>query len=535
MAVDRIRPMKLESPATGGTQDDAFPTEADPNEDYPDVRGVTFQNDSSNDEDVIVSRDASDNLTFIDKVIEDEVSLERLKRAYSQSTGEPTGFPDRTLSTISFVDASRTFTIEPVSSDFIYFLSGVMYEITSAKTVVISNVEGFHYIYFDGDVLVETTIFDPAIIYSYAYVAVIYWSVSMAEAIYIGDERHGITMDGETHIHFHLSMGTSWISGLDLTGILADEDGSSDTHAQLGYATGVIRDEDLRHSIAVDAAPAQIPVFYFSGSGADWLRYTPTNFPLRIYGGGGGNRPAFNEWTGSTWQQTEVPDENYMLMHLFATNDIDYPVIAIQGRNSYIAYFSAQFGAASELDEIIGDGFPFAETTPLGSVLFECDDSYTNSVNARIVSIAGKDYVDWRGVQRASIGIAAEGVKPFGTQLAYDSDATTSSTTSTTYQQKLRLDLGGLPEGTYRVGFQTEWQYSSTARSISIRLEADDTTTVVELSIEPKDPADWNTVTGFYFVTLSEGDHFIDIDWKSEKNTETSKLRNTRIEFWRVG
>jgi len=61
--------MKLESPATGGTQDDAFPTEADPNEDYPDVRGVTIQNDSSNDEDVVISRDASDNLTFQDKVV----------------------------------------------------------------------------------------------------------------------------------------------------------------------------------------------------------------------------------------------------------------------------------------------------------------------------------------------------------------------------------------------------------------------------------------------------------------------------------
>ena len=78
MAKDRIRPLKLESPATGGTQDDAFPTEADPHEDYPDVRGVTFQNDTSNDEDVYLERDASDNLVFKDKVVSTEKTLSDL-------------------------------------------------------------------------------------------------------------------------------------------------------------------------------------------------------------------------------------------------------------------------------------------------------------------------------------------------------------------------------------------------------------------------------------------------------------------------
>jgi len=69
MALDRIRPLKLEDPATGGTELDQFPTEADPNEDYADLRGITFQDDSSNDEDVYLTRDASGNLVFTDKVV----------------------------------------------------------------------------------------------------------------------------------------------------------------------------------------------------------------------------------------------------------------------------------------------------------------------------------------------------------------------------------------------------------------------------------------------------------------------------------
>ena len=67
--VDRVRPLKWERPETGGTQTDTAPTSNNPNQDYPDVRGITIQNDSSNDETVIVSRDASDNLTFQDDVV----------------------------------------------------------------------------------------------------------------------------------------------------------------------------------------------------------------------------------------------------------------------------------------------------------------------------------------------------------------------------------------------------------------------------------------------------------------------------------
>ena len=69
MALDRIRPLKLESPSTGGTQDDAFPTEADHHEDYADLRGIVFQDDASNDELVGCGRDASGNLIFWDDVV----------------------------------------------------------------------------------------------------------------------------------------------------------------------------------------------------------------------------------------------------------------------------------------------------------------------------------------------------------------------------------------------------------------------------------------------------------------------------------
>jgi len=48
---------------------DEFPRAMDPNNDQADVRGVVIQNDTSNDEDVVITRDASDNMTFQDGVV----------------------------------------------------------------------------------------------------------------------------------------------------------------------------------------------------------------------------------------------------------------------------------------------------------------------------------------------------------------------------------------------------------------------------------------------------------------------------------
>lgn len=45
--VDRIRPLKLESPATGGSDDDTFPTAANPAQDYAAVKGIAFEDDNN--------------------------------------------------------------------------------------------------------------------------------------------------------------------------------------------------------------------------------------------------------------------------------------------------------------------------------------------------------------------------------------------------------------------------------------------------------------------------------------------------------
>lgn len=43
MAIDKVRPLKIENPSEGGTQTDPFPTEMNPTQDYVATAGISFE------------------------------------------------------------------------------------------------------------------------------------------------------------------------------------------------------------------------------------------------------------------------------------------------------------------------------------------------------------------------------------------------------------------------------------------------------------------------------------------------------------
>ncbi len=330
------------------------------------------------------------------------------KKAFSTAwvTNERTGFVNQTESALAFSDSSpdRTLTITPVGDYFDFYQANIRYRKTAAETIQISADHGMHYIYYDNGVLGETVIFSRSLITEKVWVASVYWDSTNSVSIYLGDERHGIAMSGPTHEYLHDRLGTAWESGLALDGILADEAGDDDTHAQFGYEAGAILDEDLQHSIARDTAPASIPLFYKDGATDFWRRDAASNFPVKSFSGGSG-RLARNEFTGGAWQQTEIDNVKFVLTHIFATNDSAQPVIAVQGEEQYDNQISARQGAADEINEITTAGLPFAEFVPLGTIIFQTSTGYTNAVKARIrTTDEGDDYVDFRQFTLSSVG-----------------------------------------------------------------------------------------------------------------------------------
>jgi hypothetical protein len=86
-------------------------------------------------------------------------------------------------------------------------------------------------------------------------------------AIYVGEERHGLTMDGVTHAYLHYVNGLAYLNGLALNSILADENGNVDTHAQFGVDAGAVADEDIYDAISAVLSTAGLNTFFMIGAG----------------------------------------------------------------------------------------------------------------------------------------------------------------------------------------------------------------------------------------------------------------------------
>ena len=329
---------------------------------------------------------------------------------------EETGFPNFTDAQFSFDDVTKTFTIQPKApaTEFSYWINGVEYVKTSAVQIAINesvnNGEGIHLFYFQGASLVaDHEPVDVSLFKDVAFIAFIYWDSTNVRHIRIQEERHGIAMSGATHEYLHDIEGTRFYSGLSLSGF-TDGDGDNNTDVQFACADGQIRDEDIKHIIINNSpqtlAPTiEIPVFYRSGVNGDYRRKDSDIYPL-IYSGSAGytganGRIPWNRDTGSGWILQEASEGYIVPVYIFATGDLEEPVVGMQGGSQYSNITLARDGATVELLNVWQQSKALGkEAAPIGIVFFQTSSGYTNTVKARRVDTpAGDNYIDTRGLQ----------------------------------------------------------------------------------------------------------------------------------------
>lgn len=305
------------------------------------------------------------------------------------ATGEPTGFPDpdRTQTTIAFNNTSRTFTISAVGDDFSVWVKGTEF-IKTTDTVTVDDITQLNYISYDstGALQASTTFFDLA---NAAPVAYVYWNATTAQAEYFADERHGTTMDWQTHEYLHSTRGAAYARGFVIN-YTDTGTGSSNGDAQIGISSGTFYDEDIEISVVATTTPTvntfqqditlpgKIPVFYRSGNG--WIMDNATSYPFKF----GSNRPTYNLNTGGNWSATDISNNNYGVMYILATNNVNSPVISLMGQSQYSSIGAAQSASYGQLDLA---GMPSLELRVLYQVIFQTSNSYTNAVKARVRSI----------------------------------------------------------------------------------------------------------------------------------------------------
>jgi hypothetical protein len=314
----------------------------------------------------------------------------------ADATNEPTGFPNRTDSVISFNNTTRTFSISPASSFFDIFSKGRVFRFNTAKTITIPNTEGIYFFYFDtSGVLSVSDSFDISLITSKIYVSNIYWNVSSQKAIILADERHGITMDGATHEYLHNRNGAV-ITGGGNIGFEPSPTGGADLDAEISLTNIVFRDEDIRMDITHAASPvspfqqilspvAKIPVYYRDGV-SSWLKDNATNFPVKQGTNNIKYNPVYEPTPGDfNWGTSDINDGWYVSMWVFATNNINEPVIAILGQAQHSTLSEAQ--EQDRYDTLIFGTMPVQEFKVLYRIIFQSSSAFTNTPKAMVVDV----------------------------------------------------------------------------------------------------------------------------------------------------
>jgi len=309
-------------------------------------------------------------------------------------TNEPTGHENKDDSQISFNNSNRRFYIQPgginSAASHVVWCAGKRFVKSANEYVEIPNTTGIYYIYYNssGTLSYKTSFFD---LENEAPISYIYWNSTVAEAVFFADERHGITMDWATHEYLHRTRGAAIASGFGASGYVLGGNGTSNTHAQISLVGGTFYDEDLQVDILHSATPtsntweqrlengAYIPVYYHSGSNGGWIKDTATQYPLKYDA-----RAKYNQYTGGSWTTTDINNNRWGVSWIVATNNLNEPVLAILGQNSYTSTNNAEDATWEDLNL---DGFPIFEFRPLYKIIYYTSNTYTNTPKTAFTSI----------------------------------------------------------------------------------------------------------------------------------------------------
>jgi len=122
----------------------------------------------------------------------------------------------------------------------------------------------------------------------------------------------------------------------------------------------------------------------------------------------------------------------------------------------------------------------------------------------------------------------------FGSEYEESVNEGESSTTSSTYQNKINFTTASKPAGKYRIGFYGEITSYGNDKQTFIALSIEDTQ-VCESSMMQKNGGTsyYQAHSGFYNKTLaSESTISIKVQYKTV--SDTAYIRRARIEIWRV-
>lgn len=292
------------------------------------------------------------------------------------------------LQTITYDKTTRKITITPTGATFRFWIDGVQFIKTGAQVLGTAHgtTTGKYFIYYDSSGVMQVSavetpwgIRDRTVI----PVSVVYWNNDISDGVCFY-ECHTADRTLEQHYRDHFSQGAQFISGYDLTGYTPSTD--SDAAVTYAVAAGIMADEDIKFDSTAIADGGSYSIFWREGAAGPW-RWTATDtFPFKY----GTTYPSYNQWTGATWQLTEVTGGGtiqYLNYYICATSAVS-PVAAsafhVPGQSVYTSLADAQ---AESLQSLSLGTIPFEEVAPLYRITYAIRNSYAGTHKCQIVQV----------------------------------------------------------------------------------------------------------------------------------------------------
>jgi len=299
---------------------------------------------------------------------------------YSRHTIEPTGIGTKTDVVVSFVAGTRTVTVAPAATNYTYWLNGYPTVVSSSQNIVIPNLAGLHFIYFDDLSGVLTQSQTPWDLLTTTPVTAVFWDAVNAKGVVL-EERHGTVMDAATHTYLHTNEGTRVMSGFGASGYVL-QSSASDADITPDIASGVLADEDLQTTTAALVAGAGVyRVWYRSGVGGAWT-WDATSLPFTV----GTTYIQYNLDTAGTWSKAEATNGQYVNIFVFGVPTITtgFDIAFIPGQTVHASLAAAQ---ASQLSNQAFGSLPFTEMAALYKITFRTSAAYATTGKVRIEEI----------------------------------------------------------------------------------------------------------------------------------------------------
>lgn len=297
----------------------------------------------------------------------------------------PTGFEDRSESTISYNVATRTLTITPTGTYFHIWINGTRYQYTTTSTTHDVAQAGYMF-YFTTSGLTNVDYNSLVDWDDKVFCAIIYYYDTTYYLV--GDERHTIRLDPMTHFILHHKIGCFLTKDPELTGYQLAPASPSNTSNQYSISTAVLWDEDLRHDLpSIAAGSYRYNEFVDPITTNLWIFPTSTQ-PYKWNSVTGYIQ--YQSVVGSNWTWQDVPNNNY----------INYYVITAPGEEANKLYqntgaqqYYANLADAIDVSYIVDLSSAYSssynppEFIILYKITFRVLSSYSNNGKCRIENI----------------------------------------------------------------------------------------------------------------------------------------------------